>query len=401
MPGTTELRPCVASGRSIVPGTGLSAVARHGGAVPAGRRCSIWSWVACRIWIWLERAPSCSTARWARRSRPQLTAEEYRRRARGERRPPLADAAGPDRGDPRPLPRCGGRRGRDEQLPAVADQDGGVGCRVTPPTRSTCERRSIARRAADAFATPSRPRFVAGAIGPTGMLPSSDDPALSGITFNQLAEAFRHQARGLIEGGADLLIIETQQDILETRAAVDRCRAAFADAGRSVPLQVQAALDVNGRMLLGTDIAAALAILHAMRVDVIGLNCSTGPRDMREPVRYLCENAPLPVSVHPQRGHARERRTGARSTRWSRTAGRAAGRVRARVRRRRSWAAAAAPAPSTCRGGRGRRLGAAARRAQVVSGRALASAMKAVDARQEPQAAARRRARQHPGQSRR
>ena len=102
---------------------------------------------------------------------------------------------------------------------------------------------------------------MAGAIGPSGMLPSSDDPALSGISFNQLSEAFRLQARGLIDGGADLLVIETQQDILETRAAVDGCRAAFADAGRSVPLQVQAALDVTGRMLLGTDIAAVLAIL--------------------------------------------------------------------------------------------------------------------------------------------
>jgi 5-methyltetrahydrofolate--homocysteine methyltransferase len=160
----------------------------------------------------------------------------------------------------------------------------------------------IARRAADSFATPSRARFVAGAIGPSGMLPSSDDPALSGITFNQLSEAFRLQARGLIEGGADLLVIETQQDILETRAAVDGCRAAFGDAGRSVPLQVQAALDVTGRMLLGTDIAAVLAILHAMRVDVIGVNCSVGPEHLREPVRYLCENAPLPVSVIPNAG---------------------------------------------------------------------------------------------------
>ncbi|MDX6549333.1 MAG: 5-methyltetrahydrofolate--homocysteine methyltransferase [Gaiellales bacterium] len=160
----------------------------------------------------------------------------------------------------------------------------------------------IARRAADAFATPSRGRFVAGAIGPSGMLPSSDDPALSGITFNQLADAFRAQARGLIEGGVDLLVIETQQDILETRAAVDGCRAAFTDAGRSLPLQVQAALDVTGRMLLGTDIAAMLAILHAMRVDVIGVNCSVGPEHLREPVRYLCERAPMPVSVIPNAG---------------------------------------------------------------------------------------------------
>ncbi len=160
----------------------------------------------------------------------------------------------------------------------------------------------IARRAADSFSTASRPRFVAGAIGPSGMLPSSDDPALSGVTFNQLSNAFRVQALGLIEGGADLLLIETQQDILETRAAVDGCRAAFGESGRVLPLQVQAALDVTGRMLLGTDVAAVLAILHVMRVDVIGVNCSVGPEHLREPVRYLCEQGPLPVSVIPNAG---------------------------------------------------------------------------------------------------
>jgi 5-methyltetrahydrofolate--homocysteine methyltransferase len=160
----------------------------------------------------------------------------------------------------------------------------------------------IARKAADAFGTPSRPRFVAGAIGPSGMLPSSDDPALSGVSFADLAEAFREQAAGLIEGGADLLVIETQQDILETRAAIDGARAAFAQVGRAVPLQVQAALDVTGRMLLGTDVAAVLAILHGMRADVIGVNCSVGPEHLREPVRYLCAHAPLPVSVIPNAG---------------------------------------------------------------------------------------------------
>ena len=160
----------------------------------------------------------------------------------------------------------------------------------------------IARKAADAYSTPSRPRFVAGSIGPSGMLPSSDDPALSGISFSGLSAAFCEQAAALVEGGADLIIIETQQDILETRAAIDGARAAFRELGRSVPLQVQVALDVTGRMLLGTDVGAVLTILQGMRADVIGVNCSVGPEHLREPVRYLCQHAPTPVSVIPNAG---------------------------------------------------------------------------------------------------
>jgi 5-methyltetrahydrofolate--homocysteine methyltransferase len=160
----------------------------------------------------------------------------------------------------------------------------------------------IARAAADAFSTPSRPRFVAGSIGPSGMLPSSTDPALSGVSFAALSETFREQAAALVEGGADLILIETQQDILETRAAIDGARAAFRELSRWVPLQVQVALDVTGRMLLGTDVAAVLAILHGMRADVIGVNCSVGPEHLREPVRYLCQHAPGPVSVIPNAG---------------------------------------------------------------------------------------------------
>jgi len=160
----------------------------------------------------------------------------------------------------------------------------------------------IARRAADEHATSSRPRFVAGSIGPSGMLPSGTDPALSGVGFGGLSAAFAVQAGGLLEGGVDLLLIETQQDILETRAAIDGARAAFRAAGRSVPIQVQVALDVTGRMLLGTDIQAVLTILLAMRADVVGANCSVGPEHLREPVRYLCERSPVPVSVIPNAG---------------------------------------------------------------------------------------------------
>src|SRR4051794_24247987 len=148
----------------------------------------------------------------------------------------------------------------------------------------------IARTVCDEFeAQDGRPRFVAGAIGPTGFLPSSDDPTLSNVSFETLAETFEEQVRGLLDGGADLLIIETQQDILETKAAMHGARRRFASAGRRLPLQVQVSLDTNGRMLLGTDISAALAILEGLDADVIGLNCSTGPEHMREPIRYLVQ----------------------------------------------------------------------------------------------------------------
>ncbi len=160
----------------------------------------------------------------------------------------------------------------------------------------------MARRIADRYSTPEQPRFVAGSIGPTGMLPSSDDPLLSNITYQQLAEIFREQAAALLEGGVDVLIIETSQDILEVRAAITGIRRAMQQAGRSVPIQAQVSLDTSGRMLLGTDIAAVMTTLAALRVDVIGLNCSTGPDYMREPVRFLSENCPLPISTIPNAG---------------------------------------------------------------------------------------------------
>src|SRR5205807_3670461 len=128
------------------------------------------------------------------------------------------------------------------------------------------------------------------------------DPTLGNITFAELVESFREQARGLVEGGADLLIIETQQDILETKAAIFGARAAFADLRRAVPIQAQASLLPGGGMLLGTDIGAVLAILEGLRVDVVGLNCSTGPELMRDPIRYLCDHTRLPVSCIPNAG---------------------------------------------------------------------------------------------------
>jgi 5-methyltetrahydrofolate--homocysteine methyltransferase len=166
-----------------------------------------------------------------------------------------------------------------------------------------CAGARLARQECDEFeATDGRPRFVAGAIGPSGFLPGSDDPTLSNVTFTQLVDVFAEQAEALISGGADLLIVETQQDILETRAVIHGARRAFTAVGRRVPLQVQVTLDVNGRMLLGTDVGAVLSILEALDADIIGLNCSTGPEHMREPVRYMTQHTLRPISVIPNAG---------------------------------------------------------------------------------------------------
>ena len=146
-------------------------------------------------------------------------------------------------------------------------------------------------------------RFVAGSIGPTGFLPASDDPTLGQITFPELVEIFTEQSRGLVQGGADLIIIETAQDILEVKAAVFGARAAFKLEDRSLPIQCSVSLlPQGGKMLLGTDISAALATLEALDVDVIGLNCSTGPEDMRDAIRFLGEFCPVPVHCLPNAG---------------------------------------------------------------------------------------------------
>src|ERR671914_985618 len=162
----------------------------------------------------------------------------------------------------------------------------------------------INRRAAEiARAAAGDKRFVAGSIGPTGHLPASDDPTLGKITFAELAEVFTEQARGLVEGGADLIIIETAQDILEVKAAVFGAREAFEQTGRTLPIQTSVSLlPHGGKMLLGTDIQAVLAILSALDVQVIGLNCSTGPEDMRDAIRYLGEHSPVPVHCIPNAG---------------------------------------------------------------------------------------------------
>src|ERR1044072_2986176 len=133
----------------------------------------------------------------------------------------------------------------------------------------------------------SHPRFVAGSIGPSGKLPSTSDPELSNVSFDELVDVFREQAVGLIRGGVDVLLIETSQDILEVKAAIIGCQKAMDETGVYLPLQAQVTLDTTGRMLLGTDVNAALAILEDMGIDVIGLNCSTRLEHMREPIRIL------------------------------------------------------------------------------------------------------------------
>jgi 5-methyltetrahydrofolate--homocysteine methyltransferase len=155
----------------------------------------------------------------------------------------------------------------------------------------------IARRVA------GESRFVAGSIGPTGYLPASEDPSLGQIRFGDLLAVFEEQASGLIDGGADLLIIETAQDILEVKAAIFGARAAFKSTGRALPIHASVSLLPNGgKMLLGTDISAVLTTLEALHVDVIGLNCSTGPEDMRDAIRFLGEHCPVPIACIPNAG---------------------------------------------------------------------------------------------------
>jgi 5-methyltetrahydrofolate--homocysteine methyltransferase len=155
----------------------------------------------------------------------------------------------------------------------------------------------IARKAA------GEQRFVAGAIGPTGFLPASDDPTLGQITFAELQTVFAEQATGLLQGGVDLIIIETAQDILELKAAVFGVRQAAKSLSRTVPIQCSVSLlPQGGKMLLGTDISAVLATLEALKVDAIGLNCSTGPEDMRDAIRFLGEYSPVPVHCIPNAG---------------------------------------------------------------------------------------------------
>jgi 5-methyltetrahydrofolate--homocysteine methyltransferase len=156
----------------------------------------------------------------------------------------------------------------------------------------------IARESADDhIAKDGRPRYVAGSMGPGTKLPS-----LGHIPFTQLRDEYEEQARALLEGGVDLLLIETCMDLLQVKAAMIGSRRAMKQAGRQVPLQVQVTMETTGRMLVGSEIGAALSSIVAMRPDVMGINCATGPAEMQEHLRYLSQNSPLPISVLPNAG---------------------------------------------------------------------------------------------------
>jgi len=155
----------------------------------------------------------------------------------------------------------------------------------------------LAKGIAADYSTKDKPRWVAGSMGPGRKLPT-----LGHIKFADLKAAYAEQVRGLLDGGVDLLIVETCQDLLQTKAALAAIFAHFEKHRVRVPVIAQVTIELFGTMLNGTEIAAALTSLAPFPIDVIGMNCGTGPRHMTESIRYLCENAPLPVSVLPNAG---------------------------------------------------------------------------------------------------
>ncbi len=155
----------------------------------------------------------------------------------------------------------------------------------------------IAKRIAREFSTPEQPRYVAGAMGPTTKLPS-----LGHIRFREMADAYRLQARGLLDGDVDLLCIETAQDMLQLKAALVGVFECFEEMRRRVPIVASVTIETVGTMLLGTEISAALVTLEPFDIDVIGVNCATGPKEMSDHVRVLAGSSPKPVFVMPNAG---------------------------------------------------------------------------------------------------
>ncbi len=155
----------------------------------------------------------------------------------------------------------------------------------------------LARSCADEFTTPEKPRFVAGSIGPGTKLPT-----LGHITYDELKASFMVQAEGLYDGGADLFIVETCQDVLQIKAALSAFEAVFAKKGSRLPLMVSVTMEIQGTMLVGTDISGVLAILEPFPIDILGLNCATGPNLMTPHIKYLSENSPFPISCIPNAG---------------------------------------------------------------------------------------------------
>ena len=145
-------------------------------------------------------------------------------------------------------------------------------------------------------------RYVVGSMGPTGYLPSSNDPDLGQKSLDEIKEAFELQAEGLILGGVDALLIETSQDILEVKLAIEACHYAMKKTGKKVPIIANTTLDQYGKMLLGTNIQAAYTTVSDMGIDVFGLNCSTGPIEMTPSVRWLDEQNEHDLLVVPNAG---------------------------------------------------------------------------------------------------
>src|ERR1039458_10243708 len=155
----------------------------------------------------------------------------------------------------------------------------------------------IARGVADEYATATSPRWVAGSMGPGTKFPS-----LGQIGYDALSDSYEELAYGLLEGGVDLLIVETMYDLLGAKAAIAAAHRAMARHGRRVPVQAQVTIELTGRMLPGTEIAAAITALVPVGIDVFGLNCATGPVEMYEPLRFMADASPLPLSCLPNAG---------------------------------------------------------------------------------------------------
>ncbi|HRI03723.1 MAG TPA: methionine synthase [Pyrinomonadaceae bacterium] len=155
----------------------------------------------------------------------------------------------------------------------------------------------LAKRVASGYSTNDKPRFVAGSIGPGTKLPT-----LGHITYNDLKAAYVEQVRGLVDGGADLMMVETCQDLLQTKAALAAIFEHFEKTKIKLPVIASVTIEIFGTMLNGTEIGAALTALEPFPIDVIGMNCGTGPKHMADSFRYLCENSPIPVSVLPNAG---------------------------------------------------------------------------------------------------
>ncbi len=155
----------------------------------------------------------------------------------------------------------------------------------------------LARQMADQYSTAAKPRFVAGSIGPTTKLPT-----LGHIDFDTMKASFRQQAEGLLAGDIDLFIVETCQDVLQIKAALQGIEEAMASAASRRPVMVSVTMETTGTMLVGSDMAAVVAILEPFRIDVLGLNCATGPEQMKEHIRYLSDHSPFVVSCIPNAG---------------------------------------------------------------------------------------------------